>query len=103
MTSEILVLTEEMEKLSCRILNDLTSTLVSLSGSQKDIECGTHIKIPTGAGYVSYYKSSESSEKLVLYLKQELLPKISSEDEEYQEYLDNYNTDDENINIPKSE
>ncbi len=101
MTSEILVLTEEMTKLSYRISADLMSTLVNLSGSLKDIECGTHIKIPTAAGYVSYYKSSDNSEKLVLYLKEEILP--MEKNDEYQEYLDNYNTDEEQINIPKSE
>jgi len=93
MTKEILVLTEEMTKLSCRILADLTSTLVNLSGNLKDIECGTHIKIPTGAGYVSYYKSSDNSEKLVMWLTEVLLGQ--SEDKEYQDYLDNYNKDDE--------
>ena len=72
MTKEIRVLTEEMEKLQSRILSDLTSTLVNLSGSLKDIECGTHIKIPMGAGYVSYYKSVEHLETLTLYLKEQL-------------------------------
>jgi len=102
MTSETLQLTEEMEKLSCRILADLTSTLVNLSGNLKDIECGTHIKIPTGAGYVSYYKSSDSLENLTLYLKQGM-NKMQMENEEYQEYLDNYNIDDEGINNTKSD
>jgi len=31
-----------------------------LSGSLKDIECGTHIKIPIPVGYVSCYKSDEA-------------------------------------------
>jgi len=68
MTNAIVALTEEMEKLSNRILEDLTSTLVNLSGSLTGIECGTHIKIPTGAGYVSYYKSAEGYEKITLWL-----------------------------------
>ncbi len=93
MTNAILVLTEEMTKLSFRILADLTSTLVNLSGNQKDIECGTHIKIPTGAGYVSYYKSSDNSEKLVLWLTETMIPE--NKNDEYQEYLENYNKDDE--------
>ncbi len=59
-----------MEKLSYRILEDVTSTLVNLSGSLKDIECGTRIKIPMGAGYVSYYKSSESSETVAVWMNQ---------------------------------
>ncbi len=72
MTKEIQTLAEEMEKLSARIQEDVTSTLVSLSGSLKDIECGTHIKIPTGAGYVSYYKSQENSETVLCYLRETL-------------------------------
>ncbi len=61
-----------MEKLSYRILEDVTSTLVNLSGSLKDIECGTRIKIPMGAGYVNYYKSSENSETLMMWLNQQI-------------------------------
>ncbi len=49
-----------MEKLGARLLDDLVSTLVNLSGSQVDISCGTHIKIPQGAGYVSFYRSADN-------------------------------------------
>ena len=56
-TNEIQELCVEIQNLASRIEGDLTSTLVNLSGSLKDIECGTHIKIPTGAGYVNFYKS----------------------------------------------
>ncbi len=59
-----------MEKLSYRILEDVTSTLVNLSGSLKDIECGTRIKIPMGVGYVNYYKSSENSESVSIWMNQ---------------------------------
>ncbi len=62
-----------MEKLSNRISEDVTSTLVNLSGSLKDIECGTHIKIPTAVGYVSYFKQSEQSETLTLWYKQQIM------------------------------
>ncbi len=72
MTSAILQLTSEMEKLSARILDDLTSTLVNSSGSLKDIECGTRIKIPMGAGYVSYYKSVDALEGLTVWIQQTL-------------------------------
>jgi len=51
-----------MERLLERTSNDLMSTLVNLSGSLKDIECGTRIKIPIPAGYVNFYKSVESYE-----------------------------------------
>ncbi len=70
MTKEIQTLAEEMEKLSARISEDVTSTLVNLSGSQKAIECGTRIKIPMDAGYVSYYKSPENSETVAVWYTQ---------------------------------
>ncbi len=34
----------------------------SLDGNLKDIDSGTHIKIPTGAGYVNFYRSVNSYE-----------------------------------------
>ncbi len=64
------LLAEEMEKLSARILEDVTSTLVNLSGNLKDIECGTHIKIPMGAGYVNYFKSQENSETVAVWMRE---------------------------------
>ncbi len=60
MTKETTVLAEEMEKLSARISDELTSALVSWSGSLMDIANGTLIKIPMDAGYVKLYKSSDS-------------------------------------------
>lgn len=69
---EISILSEEMEKLLSRTLDDLVSTLVNLSGSLKDIECGTHIKIPTDAGFVSYYKSAENFSTLTLNLREKI-------------------------------
>ena len=68
-----------MEKLSSRISEDLQSTLVALSGSLKGIECGTRIRIPTVAGYVSYFKSLENSETLSLWLKHELTQEMIDE------------------------
>lgn len=88
-TKEIQVLSEEMEKLSNRISDDVMSTLVNLSGNQKVIECGTHIKIPTDAGYASYYKSSDFSETITVYFKQKILSRQETLDQ------DNYNIDDE--------
>ncbi len=55
-------LSEELEKLLTRISNDLANTLVNLDGSLKDIDSGTHIRIPTGAGYVNYFKSPKDYE-----------------------------------------
>jgi len=61
-----------MASLLDRTYNDLMSTLVNLSGSLKDIECGTRIKIPIAAGYVNFYKSSESYEMSV-WLKEAMM------------------------------
>jgi len=62
------------------------STLVNLSGSLKDIECGTRIKIPIPAGYVNFYKSSESFEMSV-WLKEAMMTT--------EPLPENYNLDDE--------
>jgi len=61
-----------MEKILDRTYSDLMSTLVNLSGSLKDIECGTRIKIPIPAGYVNFYKSSESYE-MSLWMKEVMM------------------------------
>ncbi len=61
-----------MERLLDRTVNDLMSTLVNLSGSLKDIECGTRIKIPIRAGYVNFYRSLESYE-ISLWLKEAMM------------------------------
>ncbi len=63
----IQVLTEEMESLLTITSQEFLNCLVNLSGSLKDIECGTHIKIPIPVGYVSCYKS-EDSLKLSLWI-----------------------------------
>ncbi len=61
MTEKIIqTLTEQMESLLETTYQEFLKCLVNLSGSQKDIECGTHIKIPIPAGYVSFYKSDEA-------------------------------------------
>ncbi len=66
------MLSEEIASFLDRTLNDLMSTLVNLSGSLKDIECGTRIRIPTRAGYVNFYKSVESYE-MSLWLKESMM------------------------------
>ncbi len=85
MTKEIQTLSEEMTKLLDRISNDLTSTLISLDGSLKAIECGTLIKIPTGVGYVKCYKSATSLE-IQVYLK-DLIEAQPQAIDEYDAYL----------------
>ncbi len=79
MTEGIPELSKELEKLLSRTSDDLTSTLVSSSGNLKAIECGTHIKIPLGAGYVSYYKSADSTEKISMWITQEIYPESTQE------------------------
>tara|TARA_Y100001936_G_C15851845_1_gene547725 strand:- start:160 stop:429 length:270 start_codon:yes stop_codon:yes gene_type:complete len=72
MTNVTPALSEEMEKLLDRTLNDFMSTLVNLSGSQMDISVGTLIKIPMDAGYVKLFKSADSL-KMSLWISNELL------------------------------
>ncbi len=46
----------------------------NLDGNQKDIVNGTHIKIPTDVGYVSYYKSANSFE-ITVWMKSDIQSK----------------------------
>jgi len=87
-------LSEEMVKLATRIEHDLLSTLVALSGSLKDIECGTHIKIPMDAGYVSYYKSVES-ESITFWLKHDLMSEWKVKRMKAPDKCQFYNTDED--------
>lgn len=70
------ICSEETEKLANRIMDDLKNTLVELDGSLKDIDNGTLIKIPTGAGYVtlSCYlnESSRKTLKLRMWMEETL-------------------------------
>ncbi len=52
-------LTGSMENLLQITYQEYQNFLVNWSGSLKDIECGTHIRIPIRAGYVNCYKSEE--------------------------------------------
>ncbi len=54
----ISMLTLELEKLGNRILNDLENFSVELDGNLKDIEPGTRIRIPLGAGSVNFWISA---------------------------------------------
>ncbi len=93
MTEGIQALSKELEKLLNRTSDDLTSTLVNLSGSLKAIACGTHIKIPLAAGYVSYYKLQDNTEKISLWLSQEIYPDAM---------IQSFNFDEEQSNTTKS-
>ncbi len=68
MTKEIQVLSEELEKMLTHTVQEFLHMFKNLSGNQMDIECGTHIRIPTAAGYVSFYKLQDNSVRLTLYL-----------------------------------
>ncbi len=56
----IQVLSAEMVNLLETMYQSYQNFLVNWSGNQKDIECGTHIKIPIPAGYVSFYRSDDA-------------------------------------------
>ncbi len=76
----IQILTEQMENLLTNGYQEFLNTLVSLSGNLKDIECGTHIKIPIPAGYVSCYKSDEAL-KLSLWISDEVYINLKEPEE----------------------
>jgi len=82
MTEKIIqILTEQMENLLTTSYQEFLNTIVNLSGSLRDIECGTHIKIPIPAGYVSCYKSDVAL-KLSLWLSDIVQEKTGSLDPE---------------------
>ncbi len=72
MTSETQVIFEAMENFFNHMQTEWLLLLKNLSGNLKDIECGTLIKIPTDAGYVSYYRSAEAA-KVSLWMSDELI------------------------------
>ncbi len=74
----IQVLTGQMENLLTIGYQEFLNTLVNLSGNLKDIECGTHIKIPIPAGYVSCYKS-EDNLKLSLWISDTVYLNLKTE------------------------
>jgi len=51
-----------LEKYSAITSNEFQNILKNLDGNLKDIVNGTHIKIPTGVGYVNFYRSQNSFE-----------------------------------------
>ncbi len=80
-------LSEQMAKLLALISNGCTNMCKSLDGNLKDIGNGTHIKIPTDAGYVNFYRSANSYEitawmKLIiqdnLQIKQEMQHQLNN-------------------------
>ncbi len=72
MTSETQVIFEAMENFYNHMQTEWLLLLKNLSGNLKAIECGTLIKIPTDAGYASYYRSQEGA-KITLWMQDEIL------------------------------
>ncbi len=71
------MLSSELEKLGNRMLLDLESFLVELDGNLKDIEPGTRIRIPLGAGSVNFW-ISVTGYSTTVYLT-EMVTKISTQ------------------------
>ena len=65
--------------------------LKSLDGNLKDIGNGTHIKIPTDAGYVNFYKLQNSYE-ITVWMKLEIQDNIQIK-KEMREQLNNTKSD----------
>ncbi len=55
-------LSELLTKTLFSISSECTNMCKNLDGNLKDIGNGTHIKIPTDAGYVNFYRSANSYE-----------------------------------------
>ncbi len=72
------ILSEYLEKYSAITYCDFLSILANLDGKVKDIANGTHIKIPTDAGYVNFYKSQNSLE-ITVWMKSNIQEKISEQ------------------------
>ncbi len=70
------MLTLELEKLGGRMLEELESFLVEYDGNPKVISAGTLIKIPLGAGYVSYWISPTDSVTIRLWLTETITDKF---------------------------
>ncbi len=69
----ISILTSELEKLGVRMLEDLENFLVESDGNLKDIEVGTRIRIPLGAGSVSCSIYATDCLTIQVYLKESLM------------------------------
>ncbi len=72
-------MSELLKNQSSNILKDFKNMSRNCDGSQKDIDSGTHIKIPMDVGYVNYYKSVNSFE-ITVWMRLEIQQK--SQDKE---------------------
>ncbi len=76
----IQTLTAEMTNLLRTTYQEFQNFLVNWSGNLKDIECGTHIRIPIHAGYVNCYKSVEGL-NLKLWFSDTLIENLENNQE----------------------
>ncbi len=74
-----------MEKYSLITLGEFMSMCKNLDGNLKDIGSGTHIKIPTDAGYVNFYRSVNSYE-ITVWMKSNIQDNLQIK-REHQENL----------------
>jgi len=72
----IQILSEQMESLLETISFEYQKCLVNLSGSLKDIECGTLIKIPIPVGFVKLYKYADTL-KLSCWIEDEVTQSLT--------------------------
>ncbi len=82
----ILTLSESLTKLLYRISNEFMNTSKNLDGNLKDIGNGTHIKIPTDAGYVNFYRSANSYE-ITAWMKLEIQDNLAIKSEHKQNLI----------------
>ncbi len=72
-------MSELLKNQSRSILKDFMNMSKNLDGNQKDIDNGTHIKIPTDVGYVNFYKSANSFE-ITVWMKLEIQRKSQEQE-----------------------
>ncbi len=69
-----------MEKYSVLTWLEFTNMCKNLDGNLKDIGNGTHIKIPTDAGYVNFYRSVNSYE-ITVWMKLNIQDNLAIKEE----------------------
>ncbi len=75
-----------MEKFSVLTSNDFMNMCKNLDGNLKDIGNGTHIKIPTDAGYVNFYRSVNSYE-ITVWMKSTIQDNLKTKEDHVQNLL----------------
>ncbi len=73
-----------MEKYSTLTSIEFMNMCKNLDGNLKDIGNGTHIKIPTAAGYVNFYRSVNSYE-ITVWMKSNIQDNLQIKQEHTQQ------------------